>query len=220
MGRQSSDSAGQPAVPPPQQNLRQAVSRAAADARAQSPQQLQWLGASPAEDAWQLRVLDDVLLWQPQTGCIGTSAGEPVGPFWQVLTLHYLAVGAQPPQAQPAVTFADLPAARAYAPVYQARVIGRLCHTVGRSEETLAQAVAALGASQVQAAGAPARADLAVDFRVYPRVRVRLLWHRGDEELPPSATLLLPKNIQSFFCVEDIVVLSERLVSRLSGGGF
>ena len=219
MAKIRGDSIGKPAVPPPQHNFREAAERAAADARGQSPEQLQWLGARPAGDDWHLPVLEDLLLWQPQTGCVQTSAGEPVGPFWQVLTLHYLGVGSQPLPAEPAVTFADLPDGRAYAPVYQGRVIRRLCGTVGRSEDALRQAAAALTGHASPAAVAPP-ADLAVDFQVYPRVAIRLLWHAGDEELPPSATLLLPPNIESFFCVEDIVVLSERLVSRLAGGSF
>ena len=59
-----------------------------------------------------------------------------------------------------------------------------------------------------------------MDFQVYHRVRVRLIWYAGDEELAPSAVFLLPVNIESFFCLEDIVVLSERIVSRLAGGRF
>ena len=34
------------------------------------------------------------------------------------------------------------------------------------------------------------------------------------------ATLLLPANIEAYFCSEDIVVLSEQLISRLCGRGF
>ena len=60
-------------------------------------------------------------------------------------------------------------------------------------------------------AGLPAR---------FTRLAIRLIWHAGDDEFPPSATLLLPANIEAYFCAEDIVVLSERLVARLGGGTF
>jgi hypothetical protein len=46
------------------------------------------------------------------------------------------------------------------------------------------------------------------------------VWHAPDDEFPASATLLLPPNIEDYFCSEDIVVLSESLVARLSGRGF
>ena len=62
--------------------------------------------------------------------------------------------------------------------------------------------------------------DTAFDFDIFPRLCVRVIWHAADEEFPPSATLLLPANIESYFCIEDIVVLSESLVSRLGGRAF
>jgi len=222
VGRKTNDAANPLPVPPPQHNLRHAADQAADAAGRQSPPQLEWLGARPAGSRWRLGVLEEVLEWEPSTGVVRTSAGGRVRPVWQVLTLHYLAVGARPPTAPPAVTFADLPAGRAYAPVYRGRVIERLCHTVGRDARTLRQAGAALGGRPVPGRAPPAGSapDLAMDFQVFPRVGVRLVWYAGDEELAPSASLLLPGNIESFFCTEDIVVLSERLVSRLSGGGF
>ncbi len=57
---------------------------------------------------------------------------------------------------------------------------------------------------------------MVIEFQVFPRLRVRLAWYAGDEELAPSAALLLPANIESFLGLEDIVVLSEQLVARLA----
>jgi hypothetical protein len=34
---------------------------------------------------------------------------------------------------------------------------------------------------------------------------------------PPSATLLLPRNVEEFFSTEDVVVVCESLVARLAG---
>jgi hypothetical protein len=65
-----------------------------------------------------------------------------------------------------------------------------------------------------------AAGDAAFDFQVFPRFSMRLIWHAPDEEFPPTATLLLPPNVESYFVAEDIVVLSEGLVSRLSGRPF
>ena len=93
-------------------------------------------------------------------------------------------------------------------------MIARLCATAGRDAARLRAAAGALG-GRVAPGG-----DAAFDFDVFPRLSLRLIWHTADEEFPPCATLLLPANIQSYYCVEDIVVLSERLVSRLGGGPF
>ena len=109
------------------------------------------------------------------------------------------------------MTFADLPTARSYAEVYRQRTTGWLCATVGRELTRLQNAATALG-------GRPAAGgDAAFAFEVFPRVPVTLLWHAPDDEFAASATLLLPPNIESFFVSEDIVVLCERLVSRLCG---
>ncbi len=62
--------------------------------------------------------------------------------------------------------------------------------------------------------------DAGFDFDVFPRFGLRLVWYAGDEEFRPSATILLPSNIDLFFCPEDVVVLSESLVARLAGRPF
>ena len=205
--------AGRP-VPPPQHNLRTAAARALAAVRAQDPEQLQWLGARPQDERWAVPVLDEVLSADLDDGAVRRADGQAVRPWWQILTLHYLSVTGRPAERAPEVTFADLPGGRGYASVYQQRVIGRLCGTAGRDKQTLCRAGAALAGTPVSAG------DVAFDLQAFPRIRLRLIWYAGDEELPPSAVMLLPENIRAFLAVEDIVVLSERIVSRLGGGGF
>ncbi len=227
MGKSPSEPAGRVVVPPAQHNLDEAAARALAAVRKQPPEQLEWLGAARAGEHWTIAVLSEVLTVELEGGTVRDSTGRAVSPWWQVLTLHYLATPGRPERQPPAGTFADLPGGRAYAPVYQQRVIERLCRTVGRDGQMLRGAAAALGgrmlpvaAEAIAAAQAPPAGDVAVEFQVYPRIPLHLVWYAGGEELGPSATLLLPKNIESFFCLEDIVVLSERLISRLAGGRF
>ena len=162
-----------------------------------------------------LAVLDDELQVERENGVVRCrSDGKPVSPFWRVLTLHYLTVRGRPAESVPAVSFAELPGGRSYAPVYRGRVIERICRTVGAREQTLHHAAGVLG-GRVAPGG-----NAAYEFQVYPRVALRLVWYAGDDEFPPSVVLLLPRSVESFFCIEDIVVLSEGLVSRLSGGHF
>ena len=93
-------------------------------------------------------------------------------------------------------------------------MIARLCATAGRDAQRLTAAAESLGGK------AAAGGDAAFDFWVFPRILLRLIWHAPDDEFPPSATLLLPANVESYFCSEDIVVLSESLVARLGGRPF
>ena len=203
-----------PGIPPRQHNFEDAATRALQDLAAQTDDQITWLGAVRRNDLWTIPVLDDMLSVDLTDGGVRTSAGVDVGRFWRVIVLHYLGVSTRPAQVEPSVGFADLPSGRTYAPVYRGRVIGRLCHTAGRDAATLREAVERLEGEPVDFG------DLAFDFRVFPRVTLRLVWYSGDEELSPSASLLVPSNIETFFSIEDVVVLSEGLVARLGGRPF
>lgn len=201
-------------MPPPQQNLKRATQLGFDALEGQSEDQLRWLGAQGSGHAWRLPVLGDVLEVDISNRRILTSSGRDVGPQWRIIVLHYLAISSQPQQQTPKITFADLPRARSYAGVYQGRVICRLCATAGREAEKLASAAETLGGR------ATTGGDLAFDFDPFPQLSLRLIWHAGDEEFPPSATMLLPPNVESYLCSEDIVVLSESIVARLTGRPF
>jgi hypothetical protein len=196
----------------PQQNLPRATELAFDALRAQTDDQARWLGAEQiGAGAWRVSVLNEALV--VDLAAQRVSGGPQMGVQWHILALHYLAVTARPDKLAPEVTFADLPTARSYAEVYRQRTTGRLCATIGRDFGRLQAAVAAIGGR------AASGGDAAFDFDVFPRVPLRLLWHAPDEEFAASATLLLPPNIESFFLIEDVVVLCERLVSRLCRRG-
>lgn len=199
---------------PAQDNLARATELAFAAVGNQPDEQLLWLGAERAEGVWRLPVLGDAFHVALSARRVAASAGKEVGPPWRILGLHYLAVAVRPERLQPTTTFADLANARSYAGVYQGRVIARLCATAGRNAEKLSAAAELLGGRSTEGE------DLAFDFDLFPRVSMRLIWHAPDEEFPSSATLLMPENIEAYFCSEDIVVLSESLVSRLCGRPF
>jgi hypothetical protein len=196
---------------PVQSHLQRATELAIAAVSLQSHDQLQWLGAEAAGNTRRLPVLNETLQVDLSAGQVATQAGLDVGPYWRILTLHYLATTTRPDRLPPEITFADLVTARSYAKVYRQRAIARLCATVGHDSVRLARAAMELGARAITAG------DAAFDFDVFPRLTLRLVWYAGDDELPPDATLLLPPNIESYFTAEDVVVLSERLASRLAG---
>jgi hypothetical protein len=203
-------------IPPPQNNLRAAVEKAVESLADQNAEQLAWLGAAREGlgQVWKLPVLDDVLEAHLDDGRVLRSDGQAVGLPWQIIVLHYLAMRTKPELGEPEVTFPHLPDGLVYAVNYEARVIGRLCATAGRDAETLQAAASALNATPASGG------SLAFDFDVLPRLRLRLIWHAGDDEFGPSAAILLPRNIVSLMCIEDVVVMSEQLVRRLTGKPF
>ena len=212
------ESAGLPKIPP-QENLKRATELGLRAAALQSDEQRRWLGAEPCDiesgdRAWCLPVLGERLTVDLAAGRITTSTGEEVSAAWRILILHYMSINSRPEARPTSIVFADLPESRTYSGVYQARVISRLCGTLGRDGDALRTAAESLGGTVVEGG------DLSFDFSIFPRLTFRLIWHEADDEFGASATLLLPDNIEAYFCPEDIVVLSERLVSRLCGRPF
>jgi len=203
-----------PGIPPRQEHLRTAQQKAVEAFCGQAETQLQWLGADGSGAAWRMPVLDGFFVVDTTTGEVRRGDGGKVHPIWQILALHYLAVRARPAAQPPTVTFASLASGKTYAGVYVNRVNRRLCAVVGQRTDALRAAATALKGRAVQGGSA------AFEFDVFPRIPIRLIWYAGDEELTPSCTILLPANIESFFCTEDIVVLSESFVSRLGGKSF
>ena len=201
-------------VPSPQEAYRRAAQLGFESLAHQSDEQLTWLGAERSGGSWQVAVLNDFFAVEVSDQRIVTSAGNLVGPAWAILVLHYLSLSDRPETRPPSITFADLPESRSYSSVYDARVVKRLCATAGRNAETI-QAAARNVEGKTADGG-----DLTFNFTPFPRLTVRLIWHAPDDEFPPSATLLLPENIETYFCAEDVVVLSEGLVARLDGRPF
>lgn len=49
--------------------------------------------------------------------------------------------------------------------------------------------------------------DVAVDVETFPSVFVRMIFWRGDEDLPPEATILFNRGLSDVYIMEDIAVL-------------
>jgi hypothetical protein len=148
-----------------------------------------------------------------QSGPEGTIEGA-VGKRWEILALHYLC--ARMPAGGPAglASFADFPDARGYQSVYEGRVVRRLCATAGRNLESFIAAAERIG-GRVAPFG-----DVGYQFDVFPKAPVIVPWYAGDEDFPPNVSFVYPSNIFQLLPAEDVVVLSECLVSRLQGKGW
>ncbi|MFO8007879.1 MAG: DUF3786 domain-containing protein [Candidatus Brocadiia bacterium] len=129
---------------------------------------------------------------------------------WQILVLNYLAAERPAPPTE-FVSFADFAEGRGYESAYRGRVNQRLSHTVGRQGDTLKAAVEGLDGTIVE--GDPMRCIL----RFFPLLEFQVVRHEGDEDFPPSCTVLMPDNTLQIFSLEDGIVAAERLVSALEG---
>ncbi|MFA5858739.1 MAG: DUF3786 domain-containing protein [Elusimicrobiota bacterium] len=70
----------------------------------------------------------------------------------------------------------------------------------------------AIGGAKVEVSPA----DVCYDFMLFPRVPVRLQYWRGDEELPPSVTLLFDRTANEFLLIDGILGVAKMFVKRLT----
>ena len=110
------------------------------------------------------------------------------------------------------ITFRDLPGGRFYHGPFTHRTTGPLVRRIGDDLELLRANLSRFDHRDV--AGLPA--DLAVSIQAIGCVAVTLLYHRGDDEAPPSAELLFDACIGHIYQTEDVAVLSSRLCTVLS----
>ena len=204
-----------------QTNYQEALSRALECVRRRPARNLAALGAREApSQRLELPVLERIFLIDLGAGTVALSDGrgaaseESLRIGWKILALHYLSADVPWPPCASWRSFGDLPEARGYESVYSARVIGWLCATAGQERDQLAAAATRLGAQPVPLG------DEGFRFQFFPRLEVRLAWYAGDEELGPGVSFLYPDNVLCFLSVEDVVVLSESLVGRLSRKGW
>ena len=195
----------------PQKNYQQAYDLAMTAARKVPPSTLQRL-AVVCKSAVQLSVpvLSGNFHVDLAARTVKDDQGHDATSAWAILVLHYLFSRPSAMSSQDYISFMDIPEARGYAKPYQGRVVGRFLHTAGRDDATFRDAAEKIAAKKIEAG------DAAYEFAVFPRVHVRIIWYRGDNEVSAGASFLYEREVADMFCVEDIVVMSELLVKALS----
>jgi len=143
-------------------------------------------------------------------GRINMTDGSDVSVAWKIIAVHYLQAALPVPGQKGWTSYSELPEVRGYLGVYQKRVVDRLCATAGRDRETFELASEALGGVREK------WGDVGFRFQVFPLLPVGIAWYAGDDELPPGASFMYPDNIASILCTEDMVVLAESVVGRLT----
>ena len=58
--------------------------------------------------------------------------------------------------------------------------------------------------------------DVAIEVETFPGVFVRILFWRGDEELPPAATMLFDRGLTEVCIMEDVAVLLTLVAETIS----
>ncbi len=218
----AADSAVMMKPPGRQTNYEDARVLALAKVRSAAPETLEILGAvRPEPGICRLHVLDEEVRIDLTRGevvyatgagfrpCAQSSATARVPIEWQILILHYLGADSPGKESSGWLSFSEVAEARGYLPVFNQRVIGRLTGTAGRNRETFRSSCGRAGGARFD------WGDEGYRFKVFPLLEVGIAWFEGDEDLPPGASFVYSNNVRSLLPVEDMVVVAEKMVSRL-----
>ncbi len=141
--------------------------------------------------------------------CDVAAPGKEVPLQEQILVLHYLQ--ADLPGLPPGdwVAYREIPGAAFYFAAFVKRAVDPLKKAFGQNLEGFITAAARLDGLAVEFGNA------GFEFRLFPKVPVRLILHAGDEEFPAEATILFDRSIARMLSPEDIAWLAGMLVYRL-----
>ena len=139
------------------------------------------------------------------------SCNAPAKEYVSILILHYLIkklIGI-PNLTNEWISFRELPGAEGYYPTFHKRVIERLVNKIGNNTEKLLSATERLPAKRTQ------YSDAGIVIAVFEEIPIMITFWKADEEFQGEANVLFDKNIKDIYPTEDVVVLSEFVISQL-----
>jgi len=162
-----------------------------------------------AGDRFQVPFLGEELLVELGKRQVATPSGETAPARIAILALHYLVTADGASETGKLASFAELPGGAAYLGPFNGRVVDRVARKLGNYPTAFLKCGMDLGDRRTDLG------DAAMVFRVFPRVPVTIALWRGDEELPPGASVSFDRNVSHYLSTEDVVVACEELLSRL-----
>jgi hypothetical protein len=138
-------------------------------------------------------------------------SGKEVPIQEQILILHYLQADLTEQPLGDWIAYREIPGAAFYYSAFLRRAVEPLKRSFGQNVADLRGAATRLNGVSVEFG------DAAFDFRVFPKVPVRLILHAGDDEFPAEATILFDRSIERMLSPEDIAWLAGMVVYRLIG---
>ena len=141
---------------------------------------------------------------------ISLTDSEEEVPLWdKILILHYLVLARGTPIANELITFKELPEGINYFPSFSKRTIKPLVDRFGREPQLLIDVAATLGGYKAN------YGDAAATINAFPYVPITLALWRGDEEFPPSGSIMFDATISDYLSAEDITVLCQTIALKL-----
>jgi hypothetical protein len=138
-------------------------------------------------------------------------SGAPAAEMQAVLILHYL-IGLFEHGFHTTgdwISFKETKGGKLFWPAFQESCIKPLVQSFQRDPAVMIRAMQErLGGRMVEGG------DVAVELATLPEVFVRMVFWKGDEELPPEASMLFDRGLNEIYSTEDVAVLLLAVVQR------
>ncbi|MBR2717467.1 MAG: DUF3786 domain-containing protein [Oscillospiraceae bacterium] len=130
--------------------------------------------------------------------------------YARILVLRYLLTGRDTGQAEPFLSYREMPWGAVYEQQFNGRCITRLAYGFGTRLDAFRSAAAGLGAVPIASKG-----DAACELTILGRAKMRMILYEPDEEFPPSSQILFSANCADAFTAEDLAVAGDIVISAL-----
>jgi len=127
----------------------------------------------------------------------------------KILILHYLNSSKGTPLKNKWISFKELPSGQIYINPFNNRAIRPLVTIFGEKPEQMIKAGIAIGGKEEK------MGDASVVISAFPLVPVAYVIWRGDDEFPPSGTILFDESAPDHLPTEDYAVLASTLVFEM-----
>ena len=129
----------------------------------------------------------------------------------KIMLLHHIlaASGEALKPVTERTTYEDIPGCRHYQPVFEKRALKPLQTAFGHDRRLFLEAGLAMGGAEEEFG------DASFTVRAFPMVPITIILWEGDDEFPPSLRMLFDPSVPGYLPLEDIVVLSKLVGTRL-----
>jgi len=138
--------------------------------------------------------------------------GQPAGEMEAVLVLHYL-IGLSGRVFSPTgswISFKEAPAGVTFWPALEKSTIRPLAKALQKEGRELIGLLQRRRGWRRMEGG-----DMALEVEALPGIMVRVIFWRGDEELPPDVAMLFDQALTGVYCTEDVAVLLMAVAQRI-----
>ena len=147
----------------------------------------------------------DFILRQADFQLLAADTGEAAKANDRILALHYLLCDAPLAVSGDLISFRGFSEGQFYWQPFLARTVNPLMKRIGNDPDLLRDHLRRFDWQAV------AMGDLGAQIHGIGKLDVTLVYHRGDDEFPPTADLLFDACIKQVFVAENAAVLASRI---------